>query len=376
MPELRTSIIKQTPRFTISANRVDGILNYDSDNCYPQRVAEIIYGSAVAAKCADVYAKFIAGQGFEDKQFYTKIINPKGQTVDNLLRKVANDLALYRGFALHVNYNANGKITAVSHIPFEHCRICPPDEYGYVRKIAVYDDWAKKRSRQLRRDTIDFIDVFNPDPTAINAQNTTPEHWQQYKGQIYWYSADGVEYPLATPDPVLEDCITDAEIKAYKLRAITTNFMASHVYVHRGYFETDEAREDMHTVLNTFQGSNNAGKIMMVESPTETTDPKILKVDVQDFDKQFEYTEKSVQDNIRLCFGIPSVLIGKEVAGKLGSSQEIEQAVNYYSYQTMNERLILEETFLRIFSLSAFPLNPSNNYTIKPLSYDITNLSN
>lgn len=376
MPPLRNSIIKQASRFTIGYNRVDGILNYDTDNCYPQRVADIIRGSAIAVKCTDVYAKFIAGQGFEDAVFYKKPINALGHTPDNLLRKLAADMALYRGFALHVNYNANGKITAVNHIPFEHCRLSLPDEFGYSHKIAVYDDWNRRRNRTLRRDAIDYIDAFNPNPITIAAQAEAAGGWEQYKGQVLWYSAEGTEYPTATPDPVLEDCVTDAEIKAFKWRSITTNFMASHVYVHRGYFETDNARADMLNVLSEFQGAEGAGKIMLVESADEFTDPKIMKVDMQDFDKQFAYTEESVQDNIRLCYGIPSVLIGKEVAGKLGTSAELEQAINYFTYQTMNERLAIEETFTRVFTLFAFPLNQTNNYTIKPLSYAPATIGN
>ncbi len=369
MSQVKTSIIKQEPRFTIPYNRVDGIVNFDTDNAYPQHVADIVRGSAIAAKCTDVYAKFIAGGGFNDAQLYATVVNAIGLTADHLLRKLAADLALYRGFALHINYNANGQIVSVSHIPFDHCRLSLADSYGYSRKIAVYDDWSKRRYRSLRRDAIDFIDLFNPDSDTVAAQAEAAGGWEQYKGQVFWYSADGAEYPHATPDPVLEDCVTDAEIKAFKWRAITTNFMASHVYVHRGTFETEEARYQMHEVLGEFQGARATGKIMLVESPDEFNDPKIVKLDVQDFDRQFEYTEGSVQDNIRLCYGIPSVLIGKEVAGKLGTSQELEQAINYYSYQTMAERLVLEETFTRIFSLSAFPLKPSTNYTIKPLRY-------
>lgn len=376
MAEIRTSIIKNASRFGVTNNQIDGIVNYDIDNCYPQRVADIVQGSAVASKCVDVYTKFIAGQGFEDKQFYKKHTNPQKQTPDILLRKTAHDYALHRGFALHINYNANFKISSISHIPFEHCRLGIPDELNYIRKIAIYNDWGRKRSRQIRKDNIDHIDIYNPDPTAIKAQVEAAGGWDKYKGQVYWYSADGNEYPRATADAVLEDCITDSEIKTYKWRAISTNFMASHIYVHRGYFENDESRMDLHTVLNSFQGSDNVGKIMMVESPGEESDPKLLKVDVQNFDKHFEYTEQSVQDNIRLCFGIPSVLIGKEVAGKLGNSQEIEQAVNYYSYQTLNERLIMEEVFSELFSMFATPINPSNNYAIKPLSYAPTTLGN
>jgi hypothetical protein len=189
-----------------------------------------------------------------------------------------------------------------------------------------------------------------------------------------YYSADGHEYPTATADPVLEDCVTDGEIKLKKYRDVTTNFMASHIYINRGVFEDEAERSGMQDTLQSFQGSDNVGKIMMVESTEEATDPKLLKVDIQNTDKLFEYTEQSVQDNIRQNYGIPSILIGKETQGKLGTSGEFIEATDNYNKNTKDERLVVEEVYRKVFSRYYYNINPTNDYSIIPITATAENV--
>lgn len=377
MSEGRSSIIKINPRFKAKPNKQEGIINYDVDNAYPQRVLDIVAASSVAAKCTDVYAKFIMGNGFTDTTFYKAVINSDGETVDMLLRKVALDRAYFRGFAIHINFDGNGQITELRHVPFEFCRFAAPkDEFDKPKQIKVYEDWGKQKVSRILKERIKTYDIYGTvdvEKLIVDGDTTA---FDNYSGQIFYYSPEGLCYPTATADSVLEDCVTDSEIKVYKWRAVSTNFMASHIYVDRLKYESEEQRAERDTALTTFQGGDNAGKIMCVESPSEEYDPKILKVDQQNFDKQFEYTEKSIQDNIRFAYGIPSVLIGKEVAGKLGSSSEITEAVEYYNIQTADERLVFEETFKFLCSNFATTINQSGDYSIIPRSYKFTNGTN
>jgi hypothetical protein len=327
---------------------------------------DIIRGSATSFKCNEILTKFIFGQGFADKTFYKAQVNKLGQTTDIILRKSCSDLAMFRGLALHINYNANYQIVGVTSVPFEHCRLAVEKDSYIPHAVAVYDDWGRKRYKQIKKENIDYINFFNPD--RVQEEVLAAGGWDKYKGQILYYSADGHEYPTATADPVLEDCVTDGEIKLKKYRDVTTNFMASHIYINRGVFEDDNERTAMQDTLQSFQGSDNVGKIMMVESTDEASDPKLLKVDIQNTDKLFEYTEQSVQDNIRQNYGIPSILIGKETQGKLGTSGEFIEATDNYNKNTKDERLIIEEVYRRVFELYYYNINPTNDYSIIPIT--------
>lgn len=362
----RTSLVDIPQRLTVKRIASEGVLAYDIDNAYPQRVMDIIKGSATAFRCNEIYTKFIVGQGFADKTFYKSKVNQLGQTNDFILRKAGNDLAMFRGFALHVNYNANYQITDVYSVAFEHCRLAVEKDSYVPYAIAVYDDWNRRKSRQIKKENIDFINFFNPE--KVEEEVIAAGGFDKYKGQILYFSVDGHEYPTATSDPVLEDCVTDGEIKVKKYRDITTNFMASHIYINRAITEDGDSTDDLNSVLTSFQGADNSSKIMRVDSAEESQDPKLIKVDYQDTDKLFEYTESSVQDNIRMNYGLASILIGKEVAGKLGSASEEIEAVESYNKKTADERLIIEEVFKKVFTYYYMPINPTNDYSIIPIT--------
>lgn len=92
---------------------------YGYDNLYPQNLARITEASGTAMLCLNRYARFIEGYGFDSDILASLAMNPQGDTADDLLRNVAQDLARFGGFALHVNYNVLGQVSSVSHVPLK-----------------------------------------------------------------------------------------------------------------------------------------------------------------------------------------------------------------------------------------------------------------
>lgn len=90
---------------------------YGYDNLYPQNLARITEASGTAMLCLNRYARFIEGYGFDSDILAALAMNQQGDTADDLLRNVAQDLARFGGFALHVNYNVLGQVSSVSHVP-------------------------------------------------------------------------------------------------------------------------------------------------------------------------------------------------------------------------------------------------------------------
>ena len=113
------------------------------DNAYPQRMLELVAGSPTAKDCWNKRAKFIAGNGFEQKDLGKQIINPHGLTIAKLLKAVASDKALFTGFGIHVNYNANFKIASVNYFKFEDIRMDDTDDPTTANKYAIYSDWGQ-----------------------------------------------------------------------------------------------------------------------------------------------------------------------------------------------------------------------------------------
>jgi hypothetical protein len=354
-------------RTVIRDLKSEKIYAYDYDNAYPQRIYDLVNSSGTAKQGWNKFAKFVMGNGVVDPQLSRKIVNKYGVTVEKLIRFGIDDYCLYYGFAVHVSYNALGDIIAYNTIPFEYCRL------AFDGTIAVYDNWDRRKLKDNGRynvSDIKYFPRFNPAKVIgeIDAMtgNTLQEKMAAYPGQVFWYSRAGLEtYPLSPFDPVLEDIETDAEIKIGKLKNVKTNFLAAQMVKYRGKFESPQAKSEFLESLEMFQGNENLGNLMLVELEDGQADFDVTPFTIQDFDKKWEYTERSVQENIIRVLQQPQVLSTMAVAGKLGTSSEIDEAKAFYNDVTADDRLVIEEEFTRLLGrqISIIPITQKSNGT-------------
>lgn len=362
---MKISQTKIKPRISISRWRssVD-IQPYDEDNDYTSRVLNLVNTSGIASVCIGIFSKYISGNGFKVPAFNDLIVNRKRITTAKLLRQISKDYARWHGFAIHVNYNLLGQITEANYLSFNYCRLKKADDLGYVSKIAVNHCWVDKR---FKAQDVKFIDVFNPDPEIVQLQIAAAGGIDKYNGQVLWYSSEGDDYPLAPYDSVLEDIESEGRTKNFKRKLIATGYVAGGT-LSTGKFQTEDERTAFNKNFEDYQGDDNAGNIMHVEVESEEERPKFEPFKMIENDTIYSYTESSTQENIRTVFGIPSPLIGKDIAGKLGMSQMVADAIVTYNLQTEDERKMMSEIFFRIFSHWHKEVNPGDDYSIMPLN--------
>lgn len=357
-------------RILVRPNPQDEIQNYGDGNVYPQITDNAIKGSGRATQCSNIFGKFVRGGGMAIP-FYKTVVNRLGLTVDKLHRKIVDDYKKHKGFAIHCNFNMLGETISLSHVPFKECRLGLEDESGQVRTIKHHPDWGRETSKNFMRDKLISFNVYNPDPVVINAEAEEAGGFAKYKGQIFYYGADGtLNYPESSIDPVLEDTVSDYEGKQFRLNNITTNFMASHIFRHPP-FETEPERRSYLANLKKFQGGKNGSKIFdLEESDPNNSFFKVDKVDIQDMDGLFKETEDSVRESIRSNYMLPGILASDLIAGKLGTAQEMKDAYDFYNSITADDRMIFEEVFTELFAHWYQPnINPDNNYQTIPLKF-------
>jgi len=353
-------------RTVIRDLKTEKVYGYDFDNAYPQRIFDLVNASGTAKQAWSKFAKFVMGGGIADTALSKKIVNRSGITLDKLMRAGIGDYCLYYGFAIHVSYNAIGERIAWAYVPFEYTRL------AWDGRIAVYDNWDRRKLKDNGKynvNEIQYFNRFNPNNVIkeINESEgkTIEEKMDNYKGQILWFSTAGYEtYPLSPFDPVIEDVETDAEVKIGKLKNVRTNFMASQMIRYRGKFESEQAKQAFIDSLEEFQGNENAGNLMLVELEDGQADFDVVPFTIQEFDKKWEFTERSVQENIIRALQQPQVLSTMSVAGKLGTSSEIEDAKAFYNDITADDRLVIEEEFTRLMGevvqIIPIPTNTTN----------------
>lgn len=362
MAKVKSTAQKVTQRIDVVDNIGFFVKKYDFDNKYPQRVIDIVNDSGTAKTCLKLNEKFVFGGGLKDITFYKNKVNSSGETADKFTRKLIKDYGKFGGVAIHVNYNGLYQKREVSLIPFEFCRLVPEGDARHGM-IEVYDDWGMTKHKKFDKTDIIYINAYNPS----NVEKEVEEcgGWENYKGQVYYSPIN--EYPLAPFDAVLEDMLTEAQLKKFKHSTATDNFLASHLLV-VGESESDEDAELFDQNLRDFQGGEGAGRLLVVEKANNESPIELKKIEIQNYDGLYEYTENSSRDAILKMFLIPPVLLLR-VQGSLGTSKEISDAFDYYNGVTSDDRLVIEEILMEIFTNFYYDICPSKDYSLLPLKY-------
>lgn len=351
---------KPDPRIDIRYLSNLGIQAYNIGNLYPQHVRDIVNASPTGKLCFNKYAKFIEGNGLNNKSLADFVVNRKGQTLSEIHHLLSSDIA-YGGVSLHVNYNVAGNIVEMQYEPFENCRLEEEDDAGIVGNIIVHPDWRGKKTRsgktiKVSLDTIEYVPVFNPDKNVIQAQMERFLGVENYPGQMLWASINGVQtYPTPKFDNVLTEMSTEEGLSNTKHRDVRNNFLPSGMLVSftgqsAPDVDGDTGEDNGYTeALAQFQGDTNSFKIMDVEVGSSEEIPQFIKFEAANADKRFTETNASTIENIYAAFGQEVFLCIRN--GKIGFSGDIvADAWRDYAMQVTEEQRMLSTIYKKIFS--------------------------
>lgn len=370
---MKVAKIKSEKPFRTTNNRSLGIQNYGEGNVFPQKTMEIVAASGTGTACLDIYSKFIIGAGLSDPQLRDMLVNSRRETLDAVLRATATDLARFNGFALHVNYDATGHVSSLAHVPFEHCRFGAIDrEAKRFDKIAVHPDWAGQYKDVLpfSKEDIDFIDLYDPRPEVVESQAREAGGIEAYKGQILYYSSDGyLVYPAPKYVAVITDMRTEEGVANVLARNACCSFLPGGLlveYLHRE--QDDEQLSELQKSILSFQGDENAGKILCAQVSNAEEKPEFISFAGTNYDKEFTATLAAVQDNIGRAFEQPPILRAKDVGANLGA-ELITNAYHLYNSITSDERAILTDVFSKVLEHWWEPLPEDVELRIQPLVF-------
>jgi|GEM_PF-184408 len=382
---MRVSATKTAPRVERDVYITSkGIKGYGRDNDYPQKVLEIINSSGTGRLCMDIYVKFVEGAGFTDLTLSETVVNSTGERTNSLRRKFSKDLKSFNGFACLVKYNFQALPSEYFNIPFEQCRLEIKSSGDYTGRVAVHPDWTGQMGRFFNNRDIKYFDKF--DPSKVMDQMIEAGGPENYPGQIMYFTADGDwEYPISPFDPIITDMLTEESCSTIKYRNAKNNFLPAGILVRKGikprtlpdgskdpHDPYNREQEESLANIKKMQGDQNALKLWIIDIDSDEEMPELIPFDITNLDKEYDYTEKSVQQNIASMFLIPPVLRGIAATNSLGGgfgADVITNAYNFMNSITSNERLMIETAFKDLFQMYQVKFA---EYTIKPLTY-ITN---
>lgn len=340
-------------------NKQDGYVLLGKNDKEALLLSSSLNSSPTTRACLDTFIDYTQGRitvgdttiGYEEKF----------KTFHN---KVATDLVEFGGVYIHVMYNMNGKITKVEHLPYEQCRLSIPDDMGYVSKVFFNSQYGTVDYN--KKNTV-IYDIYNPNPEVVKSQ--IQRDGAKYLGQVYFY---GIERSLSRfyPKPYYHAAVNwltiDGKISMFHERNIDNNFLLSVLMKMVG--DPDEAAEkdDDGNVIETvgeqfdqnmrtqFAGAENGGKVMVLWSKMKDEFPELSQFPTNTNHELFETLQQLTTEQICIGTRVPPILAGVQVTGKLGATNEIENAVDLLNSKVYNFQQILEDIYSDIFTKSIF----------------------
>jgi predicted transcriptional regulator len=308
-------------------NKAKGFVTFGADNLYPDFLIELFNKSPKHNAIVSAKASYVAGIGTEvfgsnteeiaKAEAKLKNINAY-ETYEELKAKVAYDAELFNGFAVEVIWNkAKTAPSEFYHIPFKDIRKGLEGDYVYCA------DWTDNKAEKIH------YQPYNP---------ITRESKQIYYCQFY-RPGQG-EYPLPDYVGALKYIEVDTEISNYYLNSIKNGFTAqTHIQLFKGIPTPEEARATARRFKENYQGTDNAGGlIIQYNDPTEK-ESVINNLQPSDFDKQFDLLNKTVQQEIFVAHKVNSpMLFGVRVEGQLGGRSELVEAYEMFHHAYIEPR--------------------------------------
>lgn len=379
---MRVSATTTAPRVESNVySMANKIKLFGLKNDYPQKIIDIVNASGTGKVCVDLYVKFIRGTGFIDPALNETIINSRGERVFSILNKCSSDFRRFNGFAVLVKYNGMMEMDELYNIPFEQCRLEIDKLKKYTGRIAVHPDWLNLSGRGFKRDDITYITQYNAKTVPGEMlQAGSPEN---YIGQVLYYTADGdFEYPICPFDAIVTDMLTEESVSTVKYRNAKHNFLPSGVLIRKGIKpktlddgsidESDPAYQQQISSadeIKRMQGDENAAKIWVVDVDADEEKPEFIDFNGKNYDKQYEYTERTVQENIGRMSMIPPILRGVDVGAGFGADL-MKNAYDFMNSITSEDRKRMSMIFMDMFQ--RYPIQ-FQNYDIQTLAYIANN---
>lgn len=353
-------------------DRVYEIQAYDVDNLYPQRADEVRNGSFTLKSAVDRITDFIKGQGWEDPNLANLIVNGEGMTANDVLDMIAQDKSPFAGFALHFKYNLNFRIAEITPIEWMYTRLGLPNERGHVDDIKYSTNWERDPSKVLHDPyVIESYHTFNPDPNVVRTQMENCGGWQNYPGQILYWTPKPGKYPKSRFDAAFDYAQAQAEIGVASVSGIQNKFSAQHIFRYPGEFPDDKAAEKFKQGMAEFQGAKGTNSTLVVEDPSRGEGPArplVESIQMQNTDKMYEFTSKDARNALRETLAVPAPILGQLPESGMFNQEQIRDSYDYMNVMTSGDRDQIVRVFKKIFTFWKDAIT-IGTFNIRPLMY-------
>lgn len=294
-------------------------VSFGNDNMYPQKLIELLQTSAIHNTA--VKAKVDASVGEGILNYGESIVNQNGDTLNDIYMKIALDYIIFGGYSLNCIWNRGGdKVVEIYHIPFNNIRSEKMNDEDKVEHYYYSSNWGNTRKyKPLKYKSFDMTDNRGENASQIF--------------YYYDYTPGNDIYPLPSYVGALNDIQLDARISNYHNNNISNGFSGGIlINLPNGEPTDDEKRALYRDLVQSFTGTDNAGRLFLSFSEGQELAPQIQSIN-STTDDYYITLEQRVSSRVLTSHRITSpLLVGiRDTSTGLGNNaNEIEVAYTHF----------------------------------------------
>lgn len=297
----------------IETTTARGFITWGKNNDFPDYLLDLRQNVSTLRALEDGLRDYIAGDGVEVNvpQFQDQV-NSQGQTLEDIVGFIAEDLAIYGGWALNILRNRVGGIAEIYYLPFFNIRVSED-----LKTIYYAHDWGKSFGR------VKYIEypAFDPDDKT------------QYSSIFYFKNSHGLNnYPEPVYSSALLACETEKLINHFHLNSINNNFNGSYIINFNSGKPNQTQKEEIENhFYDKYTGPENASRPVLCFNDSKDNETTIAKIDSEDYGERYKTLSERTKQELFTAFRAVPNLFGIMTETTGFSEQEFAEAFKLFN---------------------------------------------
>lgn len=325
--------------YSQSLNQSLKIINFGTDNKFPQELLKISGDSPILTACLDTKAKYLTGDGLY-------IVGPDGKPIENDFTKrffniitpekweqVCLSWAWFEAYGMRYSFDMNGEIADIIIQEFSTIRLGLPNKENEIKKAYLSPNWIQEKTNE--RFKAKEIDIYNEKETYLKInqfrENSDISGFAKWNGalEIVRRRRPGqLYYPNPKYSSALGWGYVDGKIQVFHSNAVDNSFNPGFIlFIPFSLDGEDENGKPLkqrmrEEVEEAWTGAENGGKPAIIYGKDQESAPQIIPFNSNANDQLYIALQKLLKENICISTSVPPVLANIPIEGGLNTNKD------------------------------------------------------